>query len=81
MKHLYTGHYMNYDESNFNLFIIILEGNGEATDALSVNKINKADEICEEYCNGRKMNAKECEELEQLLEVVFEYGVRVFRLR
>lgn len=81
MEHLCTGHYMNYYGDNFDLFVIINEGNGEATNALSVNKINKADKICEEFCTGKEMNVKECRELEELLEVVFEYGVQVFKKR
>ena len=81
MKNLYTGHYMNYDESKFDLFIIIHEGNSEATEPLSVDKINEADRICENYCTEKEMNVEECKELEMLLEDVFEYGVQVFRLR
>ena len=81
MEHLCTGHYMNYYSDDFDLFIIINEGNGEATNALSIDKINKADKICEVFCTDKEMTVKECRELVTLLEEVFEYGVQVFRLK
>ncbi|MFR3808994.1 MAG: hypothetical protein ACLTX3_08595 [Lachnospiraceae bacterium] len=35
-------------------FIIINEGNGQATEALDPEKINHADEICKESCLERR---------------------------
>lgn len=38
-----------YNEYGMDLFIIINEGNGEATTPLDVAKLHKAEEICEKY--------------------------------
>lgn len=83
MEHLCTGHYMNYYSNqfdvNFDLFIIINEGNYEAVEPLGLHDLEDADRICTEYCTGKEMNSDECRELELLLEEVFEYGVQVFK--
>lgn len=80
-KYLNTGHYLNYwkDDGKFDLFIIINEGNYEAVDPISVEKLNTAISICDNYIADRTMNNEECEELDQLLSEVFEFGVQVFK--
>lgn len=78
---LATGHYMNYfHDYGGDLFIIINEPNGDATERLDVQKLYKADKICTEYLSevGSNFNKKE---LEEKLEEVFEYGIQVISTR
>lgn len=80
-KYLCTGHYFNYwkDDGKFDLFIIINEGNYEAVDQMPMEIFNKAISICDEYVKDREMIEEEREELEQLLEEIFEFGVQIFK--
>lgn len=81
MLELCTGNYMNYYgkyATNRGLFIIINEGNGQATEALDPEKINRADEICQRALSGRKITKELCKKLETLLDEVFEFGTQVF---
>ena len=80
-NYLSTGHYLNYwnGDKNFDLFIIINEGNYEAVDSISIEKLNTAISICDNYIADRVMNEEECEELDQLLSEVFIFGVQVFK--
>lgn len=80
-KYLCTGHYLNYwkDDGNFDLFIIINEGNYEAVDQMPIEKFNTAIDVCDRYIADREMTEEECEELDQLLSEIFEFGVQVFK--
>ena len=80
-KYLCTGHYLNYwkDDGKFDLFIIINEGNYEAVDQMPIEKFNTAIGVCDRYIADREMNEEECEELDQLLSEIFEFGVQVFK--
>ena len=74
--HICTGHYMNYyNEHGMDLFIIINEGNGEATTSLDVEKLYKAEEICEKYVENEPIDKSA---LQYELERVFEYGVQIY---
>lgn len=76
MFNLCTGHYMNYyNEYGMDLFIIINEGNGEATTPLDVEKLHKAEEICEKYVKNEPIDKNA---LQYKLERVFEYGVQIY---
>lgn len=75
MFNLCTGHYMNYyNENGMDLFIIINEGNGEATTPLDVEVLHKAEEICEKYVKNEPIDKNA---LQYELERVFEYGVQI----
>lgn len=75
MFNLCTGHYMNcYNENGMDLFIIINEGNGEATTPLDVEKLYKAEEICEKYVKNEPIDKNA---LQYELDRVFEYGVQI----
>ena len=80
-NYLNTGHYLNYwrDDGKFDLFIIINEGNYEAVDKIPMEILNEAISICDRYITDREMNEEECEELDQLLSEIFEFGVQVFK--
>lgn len=81
MLKLCTGNYMNYYgkyATNRGLFIIINEGNGQATEALDPEKVNHADEICKEILSGKKITKEICEKLEARLDDIFEFGTQVF---
>ena len=41
--------------------------------------LNEAISICDRYITDREMNEEECEELDQLLSEIFEFGVQVFK--
>lgn len=80
-RYLNTGHYLNYwnGDKNFDLFIIINEGNYEAVDQMPMETLNEAISICDRYITDREMNEEECEELDQLLSEIFEFEVQVFK--
>ena len=80
-NYLSTGHYLNYwkDDGEFDLFIIINEGNYEAVDQIPMEILNRAISICDEYIKDREMIEEELGELEQLLEEIFEFGVQIFK--
>lgn len=81
MINLCTGHYMNYYDSTLggkDLFIIINEGNGEATTPLDIEKLHKAEEICEKYINEEHIDKDARKKLQNKLEDVFEYGVQIY---
>lgn len=44
-----------------------------------MEKLNTAISIYDNYIADRTMNNEECEELDQLLSEVFEFGVQVFK--
>ena len=75
---LCTGHYLNYYEAfgGRDLFIIINEGNYEATDSLPVEKLHKAEEICE-----RCIATKSVDKLQDELEEIFEFGVQILDMK
>ena len=72
---LCTGHYLNYYDTlgRRDIFIIINEGNYDATDPLPVEKLHKAEEICE-----RCIATGSVDKLQDELEEVFEFGVQIF---
>ena len=80
-RYLNPRHYLNYwnGDKNFDLFIIINEGNYEAVDQMPMEVLNKAILICDRYVADREMTEEECEELDQLLSEIFEFGVQVFK--
>lgn len=85
MLNLATGHYMNYynpSDVSFlgskQMFIIINEPNEECTEPLDVEKLHKAEEICDKYVDDALKNKNILVELENELENIFEYGVQVY---
>ena len=85
MLNLATGHYMNYYSSlgasflgSKQMFIIINEPNGDATEPLDVEKLHKAEEICEKYVDDAFKNKNVLIELEKKLENIFEFGVQMY---
>lgn len=80
MMNLCTGHYMNYYNPALggeDLFIIINEGNGDATEPLAVEKLHAAEEICEKYVKESHMDKDSRKKLQNELENIFEYGVQI----
>lgn len=78
---LATGHYMNYfHDYGGDLFVIINEPNGDATEGLDVEKLNRADKICTDYLSSIESDFNK-KELEEKLEEVFEYGVQIISTR
>lgn len=75
---LCTGHYLNYYDvlGRRDLFIIINEGNYEATDSLPVEKLYKAEEICE-----RCIASESTDKLQDELEEIFEFGVQILDMK
>lgn len=95
MLNLATGHYMNYynpsDVSilgSKQMFIIINEPNGGCTEPLDVEKLHKAEEICDKYVDVDQLHTTETDtvknknilvkKLEEELENIFEYGVQIY---
>ena len=66
MLNLATGHYMNYynpSDVSFlgskQMFIIINEPNGGCTEPLDVEKLHKAEEICDKYVDVDQLHTTE----------------------
>lgn len=95
MLNLATGHYMNYynpSDVSFlgskQMFIIINEPNGGCTEPLDVEKLHKAEEICDKYVDVDQLHTTETDrvknknilvkKLEEELENIFEYGVQIY---
>lgn len=95
MLNLATGHYMNYynpSDVSFlgskQMFIIINEPNGGCTEPLDVEKLQKAEEICDKYVDVDQLHTTETDtvknknilvkKLEEELENIFEYGVQIY---
>ena len=78
-NNLCTGHYINYynnyNKHGMDLFIIINEGNGEATTPLDVEVLHRAEDICEKYIKNESIDKNA---LQYELEKVFEYGVQIY---
>lgn len=80
MFNLCTGYYLNYyRHTNDQIFIIINEANGITEDRASMEKIYRAEAICEDYINGDHIaDGDICRILENKLESIFKYGVQVY---
>ena len=85
MLKLCTGHYINYyrcEDEHYchyknELFIIINEGNGDATYPLDMSKLHAAEKICTDYIDKNGITPNLQKELESALCDIFEYGVQV----
>ena len=70
------------------MFIIINEPNGGCTEPLDVEKLHKAEEICDKYVDVDQLHTTETDtvknknilvkKLEEELENIFEYGVQIY---